>query len=81
GTHQNTLSTITDWILQGKESILWLSGVAGCGKSSVMATLNDQLINMGCSSQLATFIHFDHFDFNNPSLFVKTLAHQLVSFD
>ncbi|KAF9258410.1 hypothetical protein L218DRAFT_974915 [Marasmius fiardii PR-910] len=46
-----------------------------------MATLNDQLINMGCSSRLATFIRFDHFDFEDPSLFVKTLAYQLASFD
>ncbi|KAF9251452.1 hypothetical protein L218DRAFT_847886, partial [Marasmius fiardii PR-910] len=40
-----------------------------------------QLISMGCSSRLATFICFDHFDFNDPSLFVKTLAYQLASFD
>ncbi|KAF9258215.1 hypothetical protein L218DRAFT_877641, partial [Marasmius fiardii PR-910] len=46
-----------------------------------MATLNDQLIDMGCSSRLATFIRFDRFEFNDPSLFVKTLAHQLALFD
>ncbi|KAF9257128.1 hypothetical protein L218DRAFT_880199, partial [Marasmius fiardii PR-910] len=46
-----------------------------------MATLNDQLINMGGSSRLATFIRFDRSEFNNPSLFVKTLAHQIASFD
>ncbi|KAF9259833.1 hypothetical protein L218DRAFT_832165, partial [Marasmius fiardii PR-910] len=81
GTRQNTLSRITDWIFQGKESILWLSGVAGCGKSSVMATLNNQLIKMGCSSRLATFICFDRFGFSDPALFVQALAYQLALFD
>ncbi|KAF9258405.1 hypothetical protein L218DRAFT_845325, partial [Marasmius fiardii PR-910] len=81
GTRQSTLSRITHWIFEGKESILWLSGVAGCGKSSVMATLNNQLINMGCSSCLATFICFDCFDFSDPSLFAQALPHQLALFD
>ncbi|KAF9261215.1 hypothetical protein L218DRAFT_506874 [Marasmius fiardii PR-910] len=46
-----------------------------------MATLNDQLINMGCSSRLAAFIRFDRFEFSEPSSFVKALAYQLASFD
>ncbi|KAL0568894.1 hypothetical protein V5O48_013083, partial [Marasmius crinis-equi] len=80
GTRQKTLSEVVDWIIRGKESILWISGVAGCGKSSVMATLNDYLINLS-PSRLATFIRFDRFELNSPSVFVRTLAEQLSRFD
>ncbi|KAL0569271.1 hypothetical protein V5O48_012700 [Marasmius crinis-equi] len=79
-TRQETLRKIIDWTMQGKESILWISGVAGCGKSSVMATLNDYFISLP-HSRLATYIRFDRFALNDPSVFVCTLAYQLAMFD
>ncbi|KAL0573143.1 hypothetical protein V5O48_008819 [Marasmius crinis-equi] len=81
GTRQRTLSKILDWIVQGKESLLWLSGVAGSGKSSVMATLHDYLRTMGCSSHLAAYIRFRRSHFETPSKFVQALIYQLARFD
>ncbi|KAG7085895.1 hypothetical protein E1B28_003429 [Marasmius oreades] len=81
GTRRETLLKIMDWIARGEESVMWLSGVAGCGKSSVMASLNNHLISMGCTSRLAAFIRFDRFDLSDPSGFVRTLAYQLGLFD
>ncbi|KAL0573142.1 hypothetical protein V5O48_008818 [Marasmius crinis-equi] len=81
GTRQHTLSKILDWIICGKESLLWLSGVAGSGKSSVMATLHDYLKTMGCSSHLAAYIRFRRSHFETPSKFVQALIYQLAQFD
>ncbi|KAG7097599.1 hypothetical protein E1B28_004935 [Marasmius oreades] len=81
GTRRETLLKIMDWIVTGEESAMWLSGVAGCGKSSVMASLNDLLISMGYTSRLAAFIRFDRFNLSDPSVFVRTLAYQLGLFD
>ncbi|KAL0562821.1 hypothetical protein V5O48_019257, partial [Marasmius crinis-equi] len=81
GTRQHTLSKILDWIICGKESLLWLSGVAGSGKSSVMATLHDYLKTMGCSSHLAAYIRFRRSHFETPSKFVQALIYQLARFD
>ncbi|KAL0570847.1 hypothetical protein V5O48_011110 [Marasmius crinis-equi] len=79
-TRQETLRKVIDWTMQGKESIMWISGVAGCGKSSVMATLHKYLVGLP-RSRLAAFIRFDRLELDNPSVFVCTLAHQLAMFD
>ncbi|KAL0571995.1 hypothetical protein V5O48_009961 [Marasmius crinis-equi] len=81
GTRQHTLSKILDWIVRGKQSLLWLSGVAGSGKSSIMATLHDYLDEMGYSSHLAAYIRFRRSLFESPSKFVQALIYQLASFD
>ncbi|KAL0564318.1 hypothetical protein V5O48_017729 [Marasmius crinis-equi] len=81
GTRQHTLSKILDWIVRGKQSLLWLSGVAGSGKSSVMATLHDYLDEMGCSSHLAAYIRYRRSSFESPSKFVQALIYQLATFD
>ncbi|KAL0565799.1 hypothetical protein V5O48_016221 [Marasmius crinis-equi] len=81
GTRRFTISKIIEWMTSGKESMLWLSGVAGSGKSAVMSSLSDFLIKMGCSSRLAAYIRFDRMDSNSPVEFVRSLASQLARFD
>ncbi|KAL0565478.1 hypothetical protein V5O48_016549 [Marasmius crinis-equi] len=81
GTRQHTLSKILDWIVCGKQSLLWVSGIAGSGKSSIMATLHDYLDKMGRNSHLAAYIRFRRSRFESPSKFVLALIYQLATFD
>ncbi|KAK7434588.1 hypothetical protein VKT23_020124 [Stygiomarasmius scandens] len=81
GTRQHTLSKVVEWIIFGKEPVLWLSGVAGCGKSSIMGSLSDLCLKMGSINHLAAFIRFDHGGFNDASLFVSALAYQIAKID
>ncbi|KAL0573601.1 hypothetical protein V5O48_008360 [Marasmius crinis-equi] len=81
GTRRRTLSEILSWISTGEESLLWLSGIAGSGKSSVMATLHDYLAQIGRSGRLAAYVRFHRSTFASPSKFVKALAYRLASFD
>ncbi|KAJ8094906.1 hypothetical protein PM082_010122 [Marasmius tenuissimus] len=81
GTRVSTLTEIFKRDFGGNEPLLWLSGLAGTGKSAIMGSLSDCLIQMGCSSCLAAFIHFDRFDFRSPSEFMKALTYQLAKFD
>ncbi|KAK7442750.1 hypothetical protein VKT23_015997 [Stygiomarasmius scandens] len=81
GTRRESLKKIIDWIARGQESILWLSGVAGCGKSALMGSLYDVLNELGCNSRLAAFVRFDRNEFNDPHLFIGALVRRLVSFD
>ncbi|KAL0569112.1 hypothetical protein V5O48_012861 [Marasmius crinis-equi] len=82
GTRQQTLSKTLGWIESEREgSVLCLSGIAGSGKTSVMATLHDHLTAKGCSTPLAAYVRFHRVDFSRPSKFVAALVYRLVSFD
>ncbi|KAL0568498.1 hypothetical protein V5O48_013489, partial [Marasmius crinis-equi] len=81
GTRQHTLSIIRRWIESEEGSLLWLSGVAGCGKTSVMATVHDRLADVECDTPLAAYVRFHRVDFPSPSKFVAALVYRLVSFD
>ncbi|KAK0437757.1 uncharacterized protein EV420DRAFT_1651737 [Desarmillaria tabescens] len=39
GTHVETVNALISWIAEGNDSILWCSGLAGTGKSSLVSTL------------------------------------------
>jgi hypothetical protein len=79
GTRQATLTKATEWISGGHEPILWLSGIAGTGKSAVMSSLFEIFDNH--TTRLAAFIRFDRAEFSDASLFVRALAYQLAVFD
>ncbi|KAL0567707.1 hypothetical protein V5O48_014287 [Marasmius crinis-equi] len=82
GTRQRTLSRILGWIeSEGEGSLLWLSGIAGSGKTSVMATVHDRLADVGCDTPLAAYVRFHRVDFPSPSKFVAALVYRLVCFD
>ncbi|KAK7015871.1 hypothetical protein VNI00_019027 [Paramarasmius palmivorus] len=81
GTRRSSLSKIVEWCFNGEQSILWISGIAGCGKSSLIGTLHNSLSTLGFRSRLAAFIRFDRNDYNKAGEFVKTLAFLLATFD
>ncbi|KAF5371750.1 hypothetical protein D9758_003465 [Tetrapyrgos nigripes] len=81
GTRQQSLLKITGWTTQGKESVFWLYGVAGCGKSSLMGTMIEIIQQMGTRSRLAAFIRFDRGVFDEARVVVRELAYQLALFD
>ncbi|KAK1226597.1 hypothetical protein PQX77_010437, partial [Marasmius sp. AFHP31] len=81
GTRTQSFQSIRDWIFQGEESILWINGPAGSGKSSLMGTLHNRLLEMGFNSRLATFIRFDRDAYKDARMFVRTLAYRLALFD
>ncbi|KAK7028052.1 hypothetical protein VNI00_015003 [Paramarasmius palmivorus] len=81
GTRRSSLSKILDWCFYGQQSVLWISGIAGCGKSSLIGTLHNVLSTFGYRSRLAAFIRFDRSSYNDAGAFVKDLAMLLASFD
>ncbi|KAK7015851.1 hypothetical protein VNI00_019044 [Paramarasmius palmivorus] len=81
GTRRSSLAKILEWCFHGEQSILWISGIAGCGKSSLIGTLHNSLSELGFNSRLAAFIRFDRNDYNDAGEFVKTLAFLLAEFD
>ncbi|KAI3616807.1 nacht and wd40 domain protein [Moniliophthora roreri] len=83
GTCRESLKAIVDWIFHGDEqqSILWISGIAGVGKSSLIGTLYNSLAQYGFSSHLAAFICFDRADYQDAKALICSLAFQLAKFD
>ncbi|KAK7045896.1 hypothetical protein VNI00_007327 [Paramarasmius palmivorus] len=81
GTRRKSLAKILDWIFHEDQSVLWISGIAGCGKSSLIGTLHRELATWGNNSPLAAFIRFDRSTYNTASEFIKALAFRLAKFD
>ncbi|EEB97295.1 hypothetical protein MPER_03422 [Moniliophthora perniciosa FA553] len=83
GTRRDSVKNIIDWIFRGdeSESVLWISGIAGVGKSSLIGTLHNTLADLGFSSRLAAFIRFDRSDYNDARHFISSLAYFLANFD
>ncbi|KAK7032486.1 hypothetical protein VNI00_013054 [Paramarasmius palmivorus] len=81
GTRRASLTKILDWCFYGDQSTLWISGIAGCGKSSLIGTLHNSLTTLGFHSRLAAFIRFDRSSYGNAKEFVKALAFSLANFD
>jgi hypothetical protein len=73
---------ILEWISRpdNNERILWLSGLAGSGKSTISATIADFLRQ---SSRLGSLIFFDRdeVDLKRPELVIRQWADGLASFD
>lgn len=84
GTRINTLAKINHWIEDPNpsQSILWLSGVPGCGKSTLMGVLHRDLAvqSRPGKSCLAAFVRFDRSIFHDASVVVKALSHELAVF-
>ncbi|KAF5371682.1 hypothetical protein D9758_003484 [Tetrapyrgos nigripes] len=66
GTRQESLLRITNRVTHGEESVFWVSGVAGCGKSSLMGSMIDYMRDQfgARTSRLAAFIRFDRNQYN-----------------
>jgi hypothetical protein len=81
GTRARTISLILSWIMECNGGILWLSGLAGTGKSSIMGSIVDHAHDMDGRSHLGAFIRFDRVQMNDPSNFITSLAYHLGLFD
>jgi hypothetical protein len=80
GTRRDVLKFIVDWVHNphGQQNILWLHGLAGSGKSALSTTIASILSSSG---QLGAFLFFDRdvTDRSDPTVVIRTLAHQLGS--
>ncbi|KAK0464171.1 hypothetical protein IW261DRAFT_1524318 [Armillaria novae-zelandiae] len=83
GTREQVLKSMEDWILKCNGGSLWCTGMAGMGKSSLMATLCKRLgVNSdGNRSQLGCFIRYDRKTYTDTSQLVSTIAYSLCVLD
>ncbi|KAK7041900.1 hypothetical protein VNI00_008881 [Paramarasmius palmivorus] len=81
GTRCESLAKILYWVFHEDQPVLWISGIAGCGKSSLIGTLQKELSTWGHHSPLAAFIRFDRSAYRNAREFIKALAFLLAKFD
>src|SRR5690348_13306247 len=78
-TRAETLKFIKDWLMQpsGSQNILWLHGVAGCGKSTIASTIATYFQAI---RRLGAFLFFDRSAKSEPFNVIRTLAYQLGTF-
>ncbi|SJL09130.1 uncharacterized protein ARMOST_12506 [Armillaria ostoyae] len=82
GTRVETIHTLVSWIAESNDRVLWCSGLAGTGKSSLVGTLHKLLsIHMGSRSRLAAFIHYDRTEYLDSSRLITFIAYSLGIFD
>jgi NACHT domain len=76
------LKYIYDWVndMESEQNILWVHGLAGSGKSTLSTTIANTYSDSG---QLGAFVFFsrDDTERSGPTTFVRTLAHQIGSFN
>jgi hypothetical protein len=81
-TRADVLQLIVDWVNNpfSQQNILWLHGLAGSGKSALSTTIASVFRSSGA---LGAFLFFerDVTERNDPTIVVRTLAHQLAAFD
>ncbi|KAG5641670.1 hypothetical protein DXG03_004519 [Asterophora parasitica] len=79
-TREQLLSDIFDWILTGSETLYWLSGAAGTGKSSVANSVASQCKLLG---HLGAFFEFrqDEISLESPYHLFGNLAYQIAFFN
>ncbi|KAJ7663435.1 hypothetical protein B0H17DRAFT_1211687 [Mycena rosella] len=82
GTPREILDHITAWITVPSDSgsVLWVSGVAGCGKSTVATTISEAFRAL---DRLGAFLFFNRNDRSrsDPSAIIRTIAYSLALFD
>ncbi len=82
GTRVQTINALFSWIAKCNDDILWCSGLAGTGKSSVVGTLCDLLsFHLSSCSRLAAFIRYDRTEYRNSSELITSIAYSLGMFD
>ncbi|KAK0437895.1 hypothetical protein EV421DRAFT_1714777 [Armillaria borealis] len=76
------INALFSWIAEYNYGVLWCSGLAGTGKSSVVGTLHDLLcIHLSSRSRLAAFICYDRTLYRNSSELITSIAYSLGTFD
>ncbi|KAJ6559983.1 hypothetical protein B0H19DRAFT_1375904 [Mycena capillaripes] len=82
GTREDILDDIFKWLTtpSATSNILWLSGVAGSGKSSIATSLSQRFRDQDC---LGAFIFFTRNTLanSNPTAVLHTIAYSLAQFN
>jgi len=82
-TREDILNFVVDWANDprcNEQKILWIHGLAGSGKSALSTTIANIFRDSG---QLGAFLFFDRdvIERSNPTIVIRTLAHQLGTSD
>ncbi|KAF7341328.1 WD40 repeat-like protein [Mycena venus] len=82
GTRRKTLDDIAEWVTvtPGPTNVLWLSGVAGSGKSTISTTVSESFREI---DRLGAFLFFDrnHSTRSDPGAVIRTIAYSLALFN
>ncbi|PBK89084.1 hypothetical protein ARMGADRAFT_351318 [Armillaria gallica] len=82
GTRVETIKYLLTWITDCDDSVLWCSGLAGTGKSSLVGSLHNLLcLDMSRRSRLAAFIRYDRTSYRDSSGLITSIAYSLGMFD
>ncbi|KAK0440357.1 hypothetical protein EV421DRAFT_796917 [Armillaria borealis] len=82
GTRVETINSLVTWIAECNNGVLWCSGLAGTGKSSLVGTLHNLLsFQMSGRSRLAAFIRYDRTLYRNSLELIASIAYSLGLFD
>ena len=81
-TRVDILQFIRAWVNDAgsEQRMLWLHGLAGSGKSAISTTIANTFRD---SEQMGAFLFFDRdvAERSNPTMVIRTLAHQLATFN
>ena len=81
-TRRDVIEFALDWVTSPSQvqTVLWLHGIAGSGKSTVSTTIAEYLRELG---RLGAFLFFNRqvAALKDPTCIIRTLAYQLASFD
>ncbi|PBK82056.1 hypothetical protein ARMGADRAFT_743142 [Armillaria gallica] len=81
GTRAETINYLMGWIAECSEGVLWCSGLAGTGKSSLVGTLHEHLTVNGGRNRLGAFVRYDRTEYNQASRLIASIAYSLGMFD
>ncbi|THU98804.1 hypothetical protein K435DRAFT_795388 [Dendrothele bispora CBS 962.96] len=80
GTRQQLLQDLCEWALNSQNTLAWIYGVAGTGKSAVAVTLAEKFRGMQDQITIALTFHcVKGQETSNPSLLVPTICYQLAN--
>ncbi|KAK0495717.1 hypothetical protein EDD18DRAFT_1024515, partial [Armillaria luteobubalina] len=85
GTHVQTINYLMSWIADCEDRVLWCSGLAGTGKSSLAGTLHDLLrlwSHVGPRPHLVAFFNCNQIAHSEyTKRLIMFIAHSLGMFD
>ncbi|PBK68558.1 hypothetical protein ARMSODRAFT_975952 [Armillaria solidipes] len=82
GTRVETISYLMSWIADCSGGMMWCSGLAGTGKSSLAGTLHELLtVHAGGRNRLGAFIRYDRVEYSDASRLIARIAYSLGMHD
>ncbi|KAK0477903.1 hypothetical protein IW261DRAFT_255144 [Armillaria novae-zelandiae] len=82
GTRVETINYLISWIAKCSPGMLWCTGLAGTGKSSLVGTLHEVLtVHAGKRNRLGAFIRYDRIVYSDASDLITKIAYSLGMYD